>query len=63
MDILAFYKKMFQGLFRFTHMTRVTVSNFGLEKFVASVQDVMVYYKLKHGKLHALCELEWKDVV
>ena len=44
-------------------MTRVTVSNFGLEKFVASVQDVMVYYKLKHGKLHALCELEWKDVV
>ena len=36
---------------RFTHMTRVTVSNFGLEKFFASVQDVMVYFKLKHRKL------------
>ena len=43
-------------------MTRVTVSNFGLENFLASVQDAMVYYKLKeHGKLYALCELEWKD--
>ena len=29
-------------------MTGVAVTNFGLEKFVASVQDVMVYFKLKH---------------
>ena len=49
--MLAFYKKMLQGLLQFTHMTGVTVSNFGLEKFVASVQDVMVYFKLKHRKL------------
>ena len=47
----AFYKKMLQGLVRFTDMTRVTISNFGLEKFVASVKDVMVYFKLKHRKL------------
>ena len=42
LDMLAFYKQMLYGLLQFTHMTGVTVSNFGLEKFVASVQDVMV---------------------
>ena len=51
-DMLAFYKQMLYGLLRFTHMTRVTVSNFGLEKFFASVQDVMVYFKLKHRTLY-----------
>ena len=52
MDILAFYKQMLYGLLQFTHMTRVTVSYFALEKFVASVQDVMVYFKLKHRELY-----------
>ena len=62
-DMLAFYKQMLYGLLRFTHMTGVTVSNFGLEKFFASVQDVMVYFKLKHRKLYVFfCELEWKNV-
>ena len=49
--MLAFYKQMLYGLLRFTHMTRITVSNFGL---FASVQDVMVYFKLKHRKLYLL---------
>ena len=40
--MLAFYKPMLYGLLQFTHMTGVTVSNFGFEEFVASVQDVMV---------------------
>ena len=48
----AFYKQMLYGLLQFTHMTGVTVSDFGLEKFVASVQDVMVYFELKHRKLY-----------
>ena len=39
-DTLAFYKQMFYGLLQFAHMTGVTVSNSGLKKFVASVQDV-----------------------
>ena len=60
--MLAFYKQMLYGLLRFTHMTIVTVSNFGLEKFVARLQEVMVYFKLKHGKLYALCELKWENV-
>ena len=63
MDILAFYKQMLYGLLQFTHMTRITVSYFGLEKFVASVQDLMVYFKLKHRELYVFfCELEWKNV-
>ena len=61
--MLAFYKKMLYGLLRFTHMTGVTVSNFDLEKFVASVQDVMVYFKLKHRKLYAFCEYFSLNVV
>ena len=48
--MVAFYKKM---LFCFdSHITRVTVSSFGLEKFGASVQDVMVHFKLKHRKFY-----------
>ena len=35
-----------------SHTTGVTVSSFGLAKFVASAQDVMVYFKLKHRKLY-----------
>ena len=54
----AFYKQMLYGLLQFTHMTGVTVSDFGLEKFVASVQDVMVYFKLKHRKLYVFFQLE-----
>ena len=61
-NMLAFYNQTLYGLLRFTHITGVTVSNFGLEKFVASVQDVMVYFKLKHRKLYVFCELEWKNV-
>ena len=49
--MLAFFKQMLYGLLQFTYMIGVTVSNFGLQKFVASVQDVMVYFKLKHRKL------------
>ena len=45
-----------------SHTTGVTVSNFGLEKFFATVQDVMVYFKLKRRKLHVFCELDWKNV-
>ena len=60
--MLAFYKQMLYGLLHFTHITGVAVGNFGLEKFVASVQDVMVYFKLKHRKLYVFCELEWKNV-
>ena len=55
--MLAFYKQMLCGLLQFTHMTGVTVSNFGLEKFVTSVQDVMIYFKLKHRKLHVFVSL------
>ena len=62
MDMLAFYKQTLYGVPQFTHMTGVTVSNFDLEKFVVSVQDVMVYFKLKHRKLYLFCELEWKNV-
>ena len=51
--MLAFYKQMLYGLLQFTHVTGVTVSSFGLDKFVASVQDEMVYFKLKHRKLYA----------
>ena len=58
----AFYKQMLYGLFRFTQMTGFTVSNFGLEKFVPSVQDVMVYFKLKHRKLYVFSEFERKNV-
>ena len=48
--MVAFYKQM---LFCFdSHMTRVTVNSFGLEKFGASVQDVMVHFKLKHRKFY-----------
>ena len=50
-DMLAFFKQMLYGLLQFTYMIGVTVSDFGLEKFVASVQDVIVYFKLKHRKL------------
>ena len=57
-DMPAFYKQMLYGLLQFTHMTGVTVSDFGLEKFVASVQDVMVYFKLKHRKLYVFFQLE-----
>ena len=53
--MLAFYKQMLYGLLQFTHMTAVTVTNFGLEKFVAFFQDVMVYFKLKHRKLFIFC--------
>ena len=60
--MLAFYKHMLYGLLQFTHIAGVTVSNFGLETLVASVQDVMVYFKLKHRKLYIFCELEWKNV-
>ena len=60
--MLAFYKQMLYRLLQFTHMAGVTVSNFGLEKFVTSVQDVMIYFKLKHRKLYVFCELEWKNV-
>ena len=60
--MLAFFKQMLYGLLQFTYMIGVTFSNFGLEEFVASVQDVMVYFKLKHGKLYVFCELEWKNV-
>ena len=35
-----------------SHTWQESLSNFGLEKFVASVQDVMVYFKLKHRKLY-----------
>ena len=52
--MLAFYKQMLYGLLQFTHVRGVTVSNFGLEKFVWSVQDVMVYFKLKDRKLYAM---------
>ena len=55
--MLAFYKQMLYGLLQFTHMTGITVSNFGLEKFVASVQDVMGYFKLKHRKLYFFVSL------
>ena len=48
---------MLYGLLQFTHMTEVTVSNFGLAKFVASVRDVMVYFKLKHRKLYVFVSL------
>ena len=58
----TFYKQMLYGLFRFTQMTGVTVSPFGLEKFVPSVQDVMVYFKLKHRQLYVFSELERKNV-
>ena len=50
--MLAFYKQMLYGLLQFTHVTGVTVSSFGLDKVVASVQDVIVYFKLKHRKLY-----------
>ena len=60
--MLAFYKEMLYGLLQFTHMTGVTVSNFGLENFVASVQDVIFYFKLKRRKLYVFCQLEWKNV-
>ena len=44
-------------------MTIVTVSNFGLEKFVASGQDMMVYLnKLKNRKLYIFRDFEWKNV-
>ena len=46
--MLAFYKQMLYGLLQFTHMKGVTVSNFGLEKFVTSARDVMIYFKLKN---------------
>ena len=51
-DMLEFYKQMLYCLLQFTHMTGVTVSKFGLEKFVASLQGMMVYFKLKHRKLY-----------
>ena len=61
-DVLTFRKQMLEGLLRFTYMTRVTVSNFGLEKFVASVHDVIVYFKLKHRKLYVFRDFESKNV-
>ena len=61
-DMLTFPKQMLEGLPRFTYMTRVTVSNFGLEKFVASVLDVIVYFKLQHRKLYVFRDFEWKNV-
>ena len=61
-DILTFPKQMLEGLLRFTYMTTVTVSNFGLEKFVASVLDVIVYFKLQHRKLYVFRDFEWKNV-
>ena len=51
---------MLYGLLQFTHMTGV--SNFGLEKFVASVQDVMVYFTLKHRNLYVFGDLERKNM-
>ena len=51
---------MLYGLLQFTHMTGV--SNFGLEKFVASVHDVMVYFTLKHRNLYVFCDLERKNM-
>ena len=61
-DMLAFYKQMLYGLLQFTQVTGVTVSSFGLDKFVASVQDEMVYFKLKQESFMFFCELEWKNV-
>ena len=61
-DMLTFRKQMLKGLLRFTYTTRVTVSNFGLEKFVASVLDVIVYFKLIHRKLCVFRDFEWKNV-
>ena len=61
-DILTFSKQMLEGLLRFTYMTTVTVSNFGLEKFVASLLDVIVYFKLQHRKLYVFRDFEWKNV-
>ena len=51
-DMLAFYKQMFYGLLQFTLMTGVTVSNFGLEKFVASSTGCDGSFKLKHRRLY-----------
>ena len=44
-------------------MTRVKVSNFGLEKFVASTGYMKVYLnKLKNRKLYIFHDFEWKNV-
>ena len=51
-DMLAFYKQMLYGLLQFTYMTGATVSNFSLEKFVASSTGCDGSFKLKHRKLY-----------
>ena len=54
--MLTFYKQMFYGLLQFTYMTGATVSNFSLEKFVASSTGCDGSFKLKHRKLYVfLC--------
>ena len=50
--MLTFYKQMFYGLLQFTYMTGATVSNFSLEKFVASSTGCDGSFKLKHKKLY-----------
>ena len=55
--MLTFYKQMFYGLLQFTYMTGATVSNFSLEKFVASSTGCDGSFKLKHKKLMFFCEL------
>ena len=46
----------FYGLLQFTYMTGATVSNFSLEKFVASSTGCDGSFKLKHRKLYVfLC--------
>ena len=62
-DILTFPKQMLEGLLRFTYMTTVTVSNFGLEKFVASVLDVIVYFKLQRRKLYVFVTLNGRTYI
>ena len=51
-DMLAFYKQMLYGLLQLTYMTGATVSNFSLEKFVASSTGCDGSFKLKHKKLY-----------
>ena len=51
-DMLAFYKQMLYGLLQFTYMTGATVSNFSLEKFVASSTGCDGSFKLKRRKLY-----------
>ena len=51
-DMLEFYKQMLYDLLQLTYMTGATVSNFSLEKFVASSTGCDGSFKLKHKKLY-----------